>query len=172
MENTHLDADFLSKLTTGERRRMIELMFQRAATGGTLVVGTQEAMKIGTTMYQREDQALVVKRRATRDEFLRTCPGLPGDIRITTPFYYELMLLKQQVFERGMTIAPGGMAAVRLADVLPDPEIVAAIERGELKMSLRQGTPEITNDGFRSELEIFLDGVFYASLLLTWSEQP
>jgi hypothetical protein len=67
-------------------KRMADLL----AAGGRVIVGTDEPVPDGVTVLQDGERHLVVKRRATRDEFLATAPGESAHIR--AKFYYELEL--------------------------------------------------------------------------------
>jgi hypothetical protein len=79
------------------RKRGIRKMAEVLERGGRVVVGTNEAVADGFTVARDGERHLVVKRRATREEFLDAAPlGRPEDLtavsEIRTPFYYELEL--------------------------------------------------------------------------------
>lgn len=73
--------------------RMVEVL----CLGRRVVIGTVEAAEVGQTVTGSRDRCLVVKRRATRQEFLDCAPLEDERDRaaltaLTTPFYYELEL--------------------------------------------------------------------------------
>jgi hypothetical protein len=67
-------------------KRMADLL----ASGGRVVVASDDAIPDAQTVLTDGERHLVVKRRATREEFLATAPGDSAHIR--GKFYYELEL--------------------------------------------------------------------------------
>jgi hypothetical protein len=81
-----------------ERRKFgILKMADLLASGGRVVIGTNEPVDEGTTVARDGERHLVIKRRATREDFLDAAPlGRPDDLvairEIRAAFYYELEL--------------------------------------------------------------------------------
>lgn len=74
-------------------RRMADWL----AGGGRIVVGTNESIEKGVTLGRDGERHVVIKRRATRQEFLDTAPVRnPGEREkaeeVHAPFYFEVEL--------------------------------------------------------------------------------
>lgn len=72
-------------------------MAERLSSGGRIVIGTNQAVEVGFTVAVAGEQLLVIKRRATRQDFIDAAPvagiedaGIVAAMRM--PFYYELEL--------------------------------------------------------------------------------
>jgi hypothetical protein len=72
-------------------------MAETMAAGGRVVIGTNQALDVGLTVARDGERHLVVKRRATREDFLEAAPIRSVEDAATVnsmraPFYYELEL--------------------------------------------------------------------------------
>jgi hypothetical protein len=70
-------------------REQFEIMRRRIECGGRVIIGTEEALDVGTRIIEVEQGEAVVLRRATREEFVQASPV---KIEERAPFYYELVL--------------------------------------------------------------------------------
>jgi hypothetical protein len=82
------------------RKLAIRKMADLLERGGRVVIGVNESVDEGRTVARDGQRHLVIKRRATRDEFLDAAPlGRPEDLAVVSeiraPFYYELELWDQ-----------------------------------------------------------------------------
>lgn len=74
-----------------EKRLAMQEMIERLGRGERVVVGTNEPMWKGRAIGDAlMGKRIVVKRRATREEYLAACPGEIGNQRSSAPFYWEL----------------------------------------------------------------------------------
>jgi hypothetical protein len=89
---------------TERRQRAIELMAARlSCIGQRVIIGTLEPLEIGCLVGRScpignsEGRKLIVKRRATRAEFIEFAPaGAAIASAMATPFYWELGLVEEQ----------------------------------------------------------------------------
>jgi hypothetical protein len=76
---------------TEERQRAIDYMRAVAESGRKVIVGTIQPLHVGVSCGRSGNKHLVVKRRATRAEFLQHCPpGAQQEASGSAPFYWEL----------------------------------------------------------------------------------
>ena len=77
-------------------RACLAAMQQVVADGGRIIVGTEGALPIGAEMIRVEFGTARIKRRATRDEFVRYAPNKELAV-VRAPFYYELEIASRVV---------------------------------------------------------------------------
>jgi hypothetical protein len=71
-----------------------------------------------------------------------------------------------------MTLMPGESASLEawLPDLISDPDVFAAVERGESKVEFKHGpTRSDGDDQFHVEVRMFIDRKPYAEFRLTWT---
>ena len=73
--------------------------------GGKVVVGTMVPCDPGQAIRPVREMYLVVKRRATRQDFLDSTAAAPPEVRgrlasVRAPFYYELELMSASEVQR------------------------------------------------------------------------
>lgn len=82
----------VAKPGTDVRRRMLELMANVLDEGRTVITGTFKEATPGQVFGRVGDRKLIIKRRATREEFIAAAPAPPGDVSIRAPFYWEVVI--------------------------------------------------------------------------------
>lgn len=75
-----------------EQQTALRLMLQELDNGRRVIVGTYKELEPGEWIAGSNQRNLVVKRRATREEFLLAVPpfAVAGDPGPPAPFYFEL----------------------------------------------------------------------------------
>jgi hypothetical protein len=86
-------------------------MAEALTLGRRVVIGAMGPAEVGQTLTRLIDSPmrLVIKRRATREEFLAACPLEDGEVMdrsamgavLTSPFYYELELVHAEPASAG-----------------------------------------------------------------------
>jgi hypothetical protein len=103
----------MENLLAGASRKIA----QRLANGGRVVIGTNEPIDEGVTLGKDGERHLVVKRRATRQEFIENSPVITPEDRAAVaamhpPFYYEL-----ELWDRVLEAPDGFRLGIRIRQV-------------------------------------------------------
>ena len=72
------------------RRITMTFALQQLRAGKVCIIGSQASMEIGRPLGKLDSVFLVVKRRATREDFLKYAPGSLTEPPPAVPFYWEL----------------------------------------------------------------------------------
>ncbi len=96
--------------TQEQERAALKRMADCLAAGGRIVIGADEPVPAGVTVLKDGERHLVVKRRATREEFLETADG--DSSHIHAAFYYEL-----ELWDRVIERADGERLGIRIRQV-------------------------------------------------------
>ncbi len=76
---------------SGARQRAMDLIAGRLHGGLIVVIGTPGYLDLGTAVGSSGGLRVLIKRRATRDEYLAASPhGAMAAAELSTPFYWEL----------------------------------------------------------------------------------